>query len=131
MVSSLLLSNGAPPSLAAKVQAICLGVSYSSEIKDPAACAALVATHPELGVVQDADRLDAIGAVGIGRVFSYGAARTDRPMSSALTHFDEKLLRLEAMAKTPVGRALMRERTERLQTFKEWWSEEVAFAVSG
>ncbi|KAK3370237.1 hypothetical protein B0H63DRAFT_311562 [Podospora didyma] len=129
MVLKVLESFGASVELAETVQTICGGVSYSSEIKDPARVTALIAKHPELAVVQDADRLDAIGAVGIGRVFTYSGARTARDMEDSLVHMDEKLLRLESMAKTAAGRALARERTERLRIFKMWWREEVAFAA--
>ncbi|OIW31491.1 hypothetical protein CONLIGDRAFT_559833, partial [Coniochaeta ligniaria NRRL 30616] len=124
LVSTTLLSLGCPPDLAAKVQTICSGVSYSTEIKDPAANAALVAAYPELGVVQDVDRLDAIGAVGLGRLFTYGGARTQRSMRGTMEHLDEKLVRLEGLMKTGEGRRLARERTERLLVFRGWWGEE-------
>ncbi|KAK5658572.1 hypothetical protein OQA88_1965 [Cercophora sp. LCS_1] len=127
-VQDLLLSHGADPDLATRVQTICLGVSYSTEIKNPAYTAELVARYPELGVVQDADRLDAIGAVGIGRCFTFGGAKTGREMAGTMEHFDEKLVRLEGMAKTEVGRELMKERTRRLREFMGWWEEEVGFA---
>lgn len=123
-LTSFPLATPCPADLAQRVQTICLGVSYTSEVADPAATAELVRRHPELGVVQDADRLDAIGAVGIGRLFTYGAARTGRDMAHTMAHLDEKLVRLEGMMKTEEGRRLARERTERLLVFREWWVEE-------
>lgn len=121
---ALLCSLGAESSLARDVQAICGGVSYQTEVKDPAATAALVARHPELAVVQDADRLDAIGAIGIGRVFTYGGAKTTRSLQGSVNHFDQKLLHLVPLMKTQTGRQMAHERTERLRLFKQWWDEE-------
>ncbi|KAE8442255.1 hypothetical protein EG329_003515 [Mollisiaceae sp. DMI_Dod_QoI] len=124
LVLATLLSMGAPEELAIKVQRIVLGVSYSSEIKDPDAVKIMIQKYPELAVVQDADRLDAIGAVGIGRTFTFGGAKGGRAMAETIQHFDDKLERLESMMKTGPGRKLARERTERLTTFKSWWEEE-------
>ncbi|KAJ3463101.1 hypothetical protein MRS44_007887 [Fusarium solani] len=128
MISTLLVSFGAPAALADTVQAICLGVSYSSEVKDPARTRALVEKYPELAVVQDADRLDAIGAVGIARTFAFGGAK-GRTLENTMDHFDEKLLLLEGMMKTDEGRRMARERTERLRLLKEWWEEETTGPV--
>lgn len=125
LVQELLLSYGASQELAEKVQTICLGVSYSSEIKDLGHVERLIEEYPELAVVQDADRLDSIGAVGMGRVFTYGAVRIGREMGKSMEILDSKLLRLEGMMKTWPGRRLARERTKRLKTFKRWWDEEV------
>ncbi|KAH8881570.1 HD domain-containing protein [Thozetella sp. PMI_491] len=126
MVTTVLLAHGASPELAERVQTICLGVSYSSEVKDPARVKALIQTHPELAVVQDADRIDAIGAVGLGRMFTFGGAKTNRSMADTMDHLDEKLLRLESMIKTEAGRKIAKERTERLLLFKQWWKDETA-----
>ncbi|KAJ9156365.1 HD domain-containing protein [Pleurostoma richardsiae] len=131
MAHRVLRDRGAPEALARAVQAVCLGVSYTAETRDPAAAAALLAAHPELAVVQDADRLDAIGAVGIGRCFTYGGAKTQRSMGASVDHFEEKLLRVEGMMKTEAGRRLARERSERLRVFREWWREEEAFLGEG
>ncbi|KAL7768007.1 hypothetical protein ACKLNR_002308 [Fusarium oxysporum f. sp. zingiberi] len=125
MVASVLMSFGAPQTLADTVQAICLGVSYSSEVKDPARTRALVDKYPELAVVQDADRLDAIGAVGIARTFAFGGAKS-RTLENTMEHFDDKLLLLEGMMKTEEGRRMARERTERLRLMKAWWQEETS-----
>ena len=127
LVHSVLSSLGAPDALAEKVQAICLGVSYSGEARDPSRVAALVAEHPELAVVQDADRLDALGAVGIARCFAFGGAR-NRRLEDSVEHFGDKLVRLEGLMKTGTGRRLARERTERVRLMQEWWRQETALA---
>jgi uncharacterized protein len=75
--------------------------------------------------VQDSDRLDAIGAVGIGRTFAFGGAR-NRGMQDTVQHFDDKLLRLESMMKTGTGKKLAATKTERMRTFVTWWNEEVS-----
>ncbi|KAG6019524.1 hypothetical protein E4U41_003181 [Claviceps citrina] len=120
LVHEVLLSLGAAGPLAEKVQAICSGVSYSGEVRDPARVARLVGEHPELAVVQDADRLDALGAVGIGRAFAFGGAR-GRDMAQTMEHFGEKLVKLRGMMKTAEGRRLAEERTERIERMMEWW----------
>lgn len=123
-----LIRLGVSPDEAARVQILIDGVSYSSEKKNPQRVRDLLVAIPELGIVQDADRLDAIGAIGIGRVFSYGAVKAKRGMSDSMVHFDDKLLRLEGMMKTETGRRLAAKYTERLRVFKSWWEEEEAFA---
>ncbi|KAG5966189.1 hypothetical protein E4U57_003020 [Claviceps arundinis] len=123
LVHEVLLSLGASEPLAQKVQAICSGVSYSSEIQDPEKVTRLIEEHPELAVVQDADRLDAIGAVGIGRAFAFGGAK-GREMGQTMEHFEEKLVKLGGMMKTVEGRRLAAERTERIERMMEWWTLE-------
>lgn len=115
---------------AQKIQALIDGVSYTSEVKNPQKVRDLLIAIPELAIVQDADRLDAIGAIGVGRCFAYGAAKTSRGLPQTMEHFDEKLFKLEEMMKTETGRHLAAEYTARLKQFKDWWQEEIDFAGS-
>jgi uncharacterized protein len=115
---------------AARIQSLVDAVSYSSEVKNPQRVRDLLIAMPELGIVQDADRLDAMGAIGIGRCFSYGAAKTTRDMAGSMEHFDDKLLRLADMMKTQTGRELGTEYTARLEQFKAWWQDEIDLAGS-
>ena len=99
---------------------------------------------PELDVIQDADRLDAMGAIGIARAFNYGGhvhreiynpgikpelnlTREQYKHSSAPTinHFYEKLLLLESRMNTQTGRDLAVDRHNFMeiflaQFFREW-----------
>ncbi|KAF1990613.1 hypothetical protein K402DRAFT_369403 [Aulographum hederae CBS 113979] len=129
LVHQLLVRFGAAPELAQKVQLISTNVSFSNEKKNPELVKKLVVKHPELGIVQDADRIDAIGAVGIGRVFAYGAAKApERGMQGSIDHFGEKLELLGEMCKTETGKDIAAERTRRLRDFKSWWADETALA---
>ncbi|KAL9113541.1 MAG: hypothetical protein Q9227_002279 [Pyrenula ochraceoflavens] len=101
-------------------------VSYSHEMKDPDSVRRIAQQRPELAIVQDADRLDALGAVGIARCFTFSGAR-DADMNNAIEHFSVKLLHLKSMMKTETGRKMARERTGRLKTFLGWWQYETAF----
>jgi uncharacterized protein len=79
----------------------------------------IISKHPELAAVQDADRLDAPGAVGIGRTFTFGVAkRAEGGMAGTIEHYTEKLEKLDGMMKTGTGREIVRLGTEVLRTFR-------------
>lgn len=94
-------------------------------------------------VVQDADRLDALGAIGIARTFMFAgkfgeamyderiAPRKDlsnyRDQSTAINHFYEKLFKLIHLMNTETGKKIAQERNAYMQqfidTFKKEWHE--------
>ncbi len=86
-------------------------------------------------IVQDADRLDAIGAVGIARCFSFGGNH-NRPIyeegdfsgegsgDSSIAHFYNKLLKLEGLMNTENGREEAEKRTAFLKNYLEHFKEE-------
>ena len=55
--------------------------------------------------MQDADRLDAIGAIGIARTFAYGG-KNGRSIETSLQHFHEKLLLLKDEMNTEEAKQL-------------------------
>jgi len=101
-------------------------------------------TSKELEVVQDADRLDAIGAIGIARAFNYGGFKNrtlynpniapqlnmdketyKNSQAPTINHFYEKLLLLKDKMNTETGKKLAQKRHEFMvryldQFFEEW-----------
>ncbi|SFA98609.1 uncharacterized protein SAMN05660845_1163 [Flavobacterium swingsii] len=95
-------------------------------------------TSKELEIVQDADRLDAIGAIGIARTFNYGGFKNRQlynpeilpnltmnkeeyknSESPTLNHFYEKLLLLKDKMNTETGKKIAQERHHYMETFIE------------
>lgn len=98
-------------------------------------------------IVQDADRLDAIGAIGIARTFAYGGNKGreiynpeikpevnktkeqyKKSKPPTINHFYEKLLLLEGLMNTEIAKQFARKRTEFMENyldefFAEWNGE--------
>lgn len=98
---------------------------------------------PELDIVQDADRLDGLGAIGIARTFNYGwhkgreiynpdikpnlnmnKEEYRKSNSPSLNHFYEKLLLLKNRMNTKTGKAMAEHRHKFMEQFlDEFYSE--------
>lgn len=140
VAKSLLLELGADPSFADDVAVIVDGVSFKGmNVKDEG-------DSLELLIVRDADRLDAMGAIGIARAFHYGGAR-NRPFythgqapkehntfeeyasdkSHTINHFHEKLLLLQDRLQTKSAKEIGRKRHELMSTFVDAFYAEWTF----
>ena len=75
-------------------------------------------------IVQDADRLDALGAIGIARTFSFGS-RHGRELSETIRHFHEKLLLLKDMMNTKAAVRMAEERHKFMVDFLREWEHEL------
>lgn len=101
-------------------------------------------TSVEGAIVRDADRLDAIGAVGIARAFAFGGARGRKlydaeeeiredmteseyrlKETSTVTHFHEKLLLLKDLMVTDEGKRLAEERHQFMMEFLDQLQKEI------
>ena len=81
----------------------------------------------EAKVLSDADKLDAMGAVGIARAFIY-SGENGRCLEDTLKHFEEKLLRLVNCLYTETAKELGRERHEFMLEFYKRLKKELEFA---
>jgi len=98
----------------------------------------------EQKIVRDADRLDAIGAIGIARTFHYGGSKNRelynlniqpkiyrsteeyrKSMNPTINHFYEKLLLLKDKMETQVGKLIAQDRHEYMLGFLEQFYSEI------
>ncbi|MCF6181239.1 HD domain-containing protein [Lutibacter sp.] len=98
---------------------------------------------PELKVIQDADRLDAIGAIGIARCFNYGGFKNrtlynpeippklnqtkeeyKHSKAPTINHFYEKLLLLKERMNTKTGKKIAEERHVYMEVFLQQFYDE-------
>ena len=128
--AELLEELGMQPARVAAVAHAILARSFSAGVEP---------LTPEARAVQDADRLDALGAIGVARCFAVsgalGRALADpedplaehRPLDDArwvLDHFQTKLLRLPDTMRTVAGRHLAVERAAFLRDFMQRFAAE-------
>ena len=97
----------------------------------------------EAKIVQDADRMDAIGAIGIARAFAYGGKKGQplydptinvreemsieeyrRGKSTSIHHFYEKLMRLKDLMNTETARKMAESRQQMMDAFLEQFYQE-------
>ncbi|MDX1758823.1 uncharacterized protein GQ41_3428 [Arenibacter algicola] len=139
MASEFLKSLEVDKKIVDHVVKIIENISYKSSLDSKK-----LFTSKELQVVQDADRLDAIGAIGIARAFNYGGFKNrelynpeiapnlqmtkeeyKKSKAPTINHFYEKLLLLKDKMNTESGKKLAEKRHEFMldyleQFYKEW-----------
>ncbi|MBS7332971.1 MAG: HD domain-containing protein [Weeksellaceae bacterium] len=126
LITTYLESLGLDESLINQVNEIVSQVSYSKGNKP---------TTIEAEIVQDADRLDAIGAVGIARCFAYGGStgnilfnpEDNSKNASSIQHFYDKLFKLKDLMNTKTAKAIAEERHAYMKGFVQQFYKEVNF----
>lgn len=138
IAGNFLNSLGLEPAIITHVQQIIKNLSYKASLGE-------INFHSkELDIVQDADRLDAIGAIGIARAFTYGGYKNrvlydpeiapnlhmskeeyKNSSTPTINHFYEKLLKLKDLMKTESGKKIAAERHDFMllyldHFYKEW-----------
>ena len=130
VAGEFLASIGVEEQVIEQVKLIILNMSFKASLGE-------VTYHSkELEVVQDADRLDAIGAIGIARAFNYGGYKNremydpniapkpnlskeeyKKTSAPTINHFYEKLLLLKDKMNTPTAKAIAEQRHQFMEMF--------------
>ncbi|OFG43166.1 phosphohydrolase [Listeria monocytogenes] len=125
IITTWLREKEIPKEVISKIIRIIQAVSFKNG-KNP-----IHASTIEEKIVQDADRLDAIGAIGIARTFTYGGshnreiANQNHPENSTLQHFYDKLLLIQEQLKTTTAQEIAVEKQKIMQDFIHALEEEL------
>ena len=135
---AFLIAQDVPEAVVHQVENIVRHISFKGSVEGQQW------TSPELAIIQDADRLDAVGAIGIARTFSYGGhkgralydphikpnlamTKSEYKINTApsLNHFYEKLLLLKDLMNTNTGKEMAADRHDFMelylaQFYAEW-----------
>ncbi|KAJ3034544.1 hypothetical protein HDV00_004957 [Rhizophlyctis rosea] len=146
-IETFLKEQSCPQDIFQRILAIVSSISYRKELAE----GPKEDVTSEAAIVKDADKLDAIGALGIARCFAYSGARgrplhdpSEAPLlnmtkaqydaqskaggGTAINHFYEKLFKLKDTLRTTSAREIAEERTAYMREFverfvKEWDGE--------
>lgn len=136
-ISQVLSAADIPPEIQRKVIDIVKNISFSKNVSGEHALSL------EGQVVQDADRLEAIGAIGIARAFAYGGAKGrvlydpeqkpkkfktthsyQKSATATINHFYEKLLLLKSRMRTTTGKQIAIKRHAYMENYlKQFFAE--------
>ncbi|EAE1298852.1 HD domain-containing protein [Listeria monocytogenes] len=125
IITTWLREKEIPKEVISKIIRIIQAVSFKNG-KNP-----IHASTIEEKIVQDADRLDAIGAIGIARTFTYGGshnreiANQNHPENTTLQHFYDKLLLIQEQLKTTTAQEIAVEKQKIMQDFIHALEEEL------
>lgn len=138
IAENFLTKLGIEDSLVKQIISIIKTMSYSKSFDDIEKDNSI-----EFQIVQDADRLDALGAIGIGRTFAYGGSRASllydpeyeaqeyksskdykNSKSSTIHHFYEKLFLLKDKLNTKTAKNLAEERDKFMHDFVDQFMAE-------
>ncbi len=130
VAGEFLSKENVSPQIIEHVQQIILNMSFKASLGE------ITFDSPELQIVRDADRLDAIGAIGIARAFNYGGYKNreiynptipaEEKMSKeayknttapTINHFYEKLLLLKDKMHTQTARRIAQQRHQYMEGF--------------
>ena len=142
IAENFLKKQKVPDNIIEKIMSIIKNMSFSKSLNTKNTLASM-----EFYVVQDADRLDALGAIGIARAFAYGGSKGRplydptkqarklsttknyrKPGNSTLHHFEEKLLLLKDLMNTKTAKKIAQKRHNYMQNYlkqflAEWKGE--------
>jgi uncharacterized protein len=137
IAAEFLQSISVEPEVISHVTAIIKNLSFKASL------GTITFSSKELDIVQDADRLDAIGAIGIARAFTYGGYKNrtmynpeilpaynqtkeeyKNSVAPTINHFYEKLLLLKDLMKTDAGSKLALERHNFILTYLDHFFDE-------
>lgn len=138
VAGDFLSTLGLSPKIIEHVQQIIRNLSYKSSL------GVVTFQSAELNVVQDADRIDAIGAIGIARAFTYGGYKNrllydpeikpklnmtkeeyKNTTAPTINHFYEKLLLLKDLMKTDEGKKMASQRHDFMLAYLEQFYSEI------
>ncbi len=114
MASMILKEHGYQDNTISMVSHAILAHSWSLGVK---------AKTLEAMILSDADKLDALGAVGIARVFHTGC-QMNRGFNDSIGHFYEKILRIPERLYLPEAKWIAKERLRIIENFLEAWRRE-------